>query len=135
MFKDRLKVKLLLKEGAHRLEKEQKVLFEENFQKKVNKTIKSKKKTKEPLKEYTKATSVKRAYHYGTRWPPFRKGPHPSSLRWRHQPYQNQGFVPRYDPIKFCHKGGRGKLESQPQWDTSIQHKSDTSITHCKNNF
>ena len=53
LFKDRRKVKSLLKEGAHCFEKEQKVLFEERFQKKVNETIKSKKKTKELLKEYT----------------------------------------------------------------------------------
>ena len=45
LFKDRHKVKSLLKKGAHCFEKEQKVLFGERFQKKVNETIKSKKKT------------------------------------------------------------------------------------------
>ena len=42
LFKARYKVKLLLKEGAHCFEKEQKVLFGERFQKKVSETIKSK---------------------------------------------------------------------------------------------
>ena len=43
LFKARLRVKSLLKEGAHCFKKEQKVLFGERFQKKVNETIKSKK--------------------------------------------------------------------------------------------
>ena len=46
LFKDRRKVKSLLKEKAHCFEKEQKVLSGERFQKKVNETIKSKKKQK-----------------------------------------------------------------------------------------
>ena len=71
LFKDRRKVKSLLKEGAHCFEREQKVLFGERFQKKVNETIKSKKKTKELLKEYTKPTPAKRSYHYGARQPSF----------------------------------------------------------------
>ena len=52
LFKDRWNVKSLLKEGAHFSGKEQKVLFWEKFQKKVNETIRSKKK-KFFLKEYT----------------------------------------------------------------------------------
>ena len=44
LFKNRRKVNSLLKEGAHCFEKEKKVLFGERFQKKVNETIKSKKK-------------------------------------------------------------------------------------------
>ena len=43
LFKDKCNVKLLLKEGAHCFEKEQKVLFGGMFKKKVNETIKSKK--------------------------------------------------------------------------------------------
>ena len=46
LFKDRWNVKSLLKEGAHFSGKEQKVLFWEKFQKKVNETIRSKKKKK-----------------------------------------------------------------------------------------
>ena len=70
LFRD--KVKSLLKEVAHCCEKEQKVLFGERFQKKANETIKSKKKTKELLKEYAKPTPAKRPYHYGSCQPPFR---------------------------------------------------------------
>ena len=62
-FKDKSKVKSFLKEGAHCFEKEQKVLFRERSQKKFNETIKSKNKTKELLKEYTKPTLTKRSYH------------------------------------------------------------------------
>ena len=50
MFKDRCKVKSLLKEGAHCFEMKQNVLFGERFQKKVSETIKSKTKTTEPLR-------------------------------------------------------------------------------------
>ena len=78
LFKDRRKVKSILKEGAHCFEKKQKVLFEERFQKKVNETIKSKKKTKELWKEYTKSTPAKRPYYYGYHQPPFQQGSHPS---------------------------------------------------------
>ena len=78
LFKDRRRVKSLLKERAHCFEKEQKVLFRERFQKKVNETIKSKKKTKELLKEYTKPTPTKYLYYYGSCKPPFQQGPHPS---------------------------------------------------------
>ena len=79
LFKDRRKVKSLLKKGAHCFQKEQKVLFGESFQKKFNKTIKSKKKTKDLLKEYTKLTPAKNPYHYGSHKLPFRQGLHPSS--------------------------------------------------------
>ena len=54
LLKDRHKVKINLKEGAHCFEKEEKVLSREKFQKKVNETVNSKKKTKEFLKEHTK---------------------------------------------------------------------------------
>ena len=79
LFKDRRKVKSLLKKGSHCFQKEQKVLFGESFQKKFNKTIKSKKKTKDLLKEYTKLTPDKDPYHYGYHQLPFRQGLHPSS--------------------------------------------------------
>ena len=72
LFKDRRKAKPLLKEVAHCCDKEQKVLFGERFQKKANETIKSKKKTKELLKEYAKPTPAKRPCHYGSCQPPFR---------------------------------------------------------------
>ena len=84
-FKDSHKVNSLLKEGAHCFEKEQKVLFGKKFQNKVNETIKSKKETKELLKEYTKPTSAKRSYHYGSRQQPFQQVSHPRE----HQSYQN----------------------------------------------
>ena len=71
LFTDRRKVKSLLKEGAHYFKKEQKILFGKKFQKKVNGTMKSENKTKDPWKEYTKPTSAKSPYHYGTRRPPF----------------------------------------------------------------
>ena len=73
------RVKSFLKEGAHCFEKEQNVIFWERFQKKVNETIKSKKKTKELLKEYTKPALAKRTYHYVSRQLPFQQGPHLSS--------------------------------------------------------
>ena len=79
LFKDRRKVKSLLKEGIHCFEKEQKVLFAEKFQNKFNKTIKSKKKTKYLLQEYTKPTLAKRPYHYGSYQPLFGQDPHHSS--------------------------------------------------------
>ena len=63
LFKDRRKVKSALKEGAYCFDKEEKVLFGERFQKKVNETIKSKRKTKELLKEYTKPRPAKCSYH------------------------------------------------------------------------
>ena len=148
LFKDRRKEKSLLKEGPHCFEKEQKVLLGERFQKKVNKTIKSKKKKKELLKEYTKRTPAKRPYHYGSLRPPFRQGPHPSLSGWGYQSYQNQGFVPRDGQRKFHSRGGRGKLKSELPCDTYIQHKSETKNTRpfkfkrspktspiCKNTF
>ena len=70
LLKDKRQVKSLLKEGAHFLEKEKKVLFLERFQKKVNETIKLKKEIKELLTEYTKSTPIKRPYYYGSRQPP-----------------------------------------------------------------
>ena len=76
-FKDRRKVKSLLKEGAHCFEKEQKVLFGERFRKKVSEAIKLKKKTKELLKEYTKPTPAKRPFHYGSISRPFDRAPIP----------------------------------------------------------
>ena len=148
LFKDRRKVKSILKEGSHCFEKKQKVLFEERFQKKVNKTIKSKKKTKELWKEYTKSTPAKRPYCYGYHQPPFQQGPHPSSSERGCQLYQNQRFVPRDGQMKIYSRGGRGKLESEPLCDTYIQHKSGTKNTRpskfnrlpksspiCKNTF
>ena len=80
LFKDRRKVKSLLKEGIHCFEKEQKDLFAEKFQNKVNKTIKSKKKTKYLLQEYTKPTLAKRPCHYGSYQPLFGQDPHHSLL-------------------------------------------------------
>ena len=59
LFKDRCKVKSLLKEGPHCFEMKQNVLFGERFQKKVGKTIKSKTKTTDPLKKCTKPTTAK----------------------------------------------------------------------------
>ena len=53
--------------------------FRENISTKVNKTIKSKKKTTELLKEYFKPTSTKRPYHYESCQLPFWQGPHFSS--------------------------------------------------------
>ena len=144
LFEDRLKVKSLLKEGAHCFEKEQKVLFGGRFQMKVNETIKSKKKTKELLKEY--AELIYQAY--GSRQPPFRQGAHPCSSGRGHQSYQNQGFVPRDGQRSFYSRGGRDKLESGPPCDTYIQHNSETKNTRpfkfkrlqksspiCKNTF
>ena len=144
LFEDRLKVKSLLKEGAHCFEKEQKVLFGGRFQMKVDETIKSKKKTKELLKEYTKL--IYQAY--GSRQPPFRQGAHPCSSGRGHQSYQNQGFVPRDGQRSFYSRGGRDKLESGPPCDTYIQHNSETknirpfkfkqlqkSSPICKNTF
>ena len=116
LFKDRRNVKSLLKEGPHCFEKEQKVLLGERFQKKVNKTIKSKKKKKELLKEYTKRTPAKRPYDYGSLRPPFRQGPHSSLSGWGYQSYQNQGFVPRDGQRKFHSRGGRGKLKPGLPW-------------------
>lgn len=54
LLKDRCKVTSILKEGSNYLEKEDKVLFGEGFQKKVHETIKLKNKTKELFREYTK---------------------------------------------------------------------------------
>ena len=71
LFKDRRKVESLLMERVRCFEKEQKVLFGERFQKKVNVTIKLKKNTKELLKEYTKSTPAKRPYHDVSPQPPF----------------------------------------------------------------
>ena len=128
-FKDRRKVKSLLKEGAHCFEKEQKVLFGERFRKNVSEAIKLKKKTKELLKEYTKPRPAKRPFHYGSHQPPFRQSPDPSSSRRGHQSYQNQGFVPRDGQRKFYSRGRRGKLESEPPCETYIQHKFETKNT------
>ena len=116
-------------ERVHCFEKEQKVLFGERFQKKVNITIKSKKNTKELLKEYTKSTPDKRPYDDVSPQPPFRQGPHPSSLGQEHHSYQNQGFVPRDGLRKFYSRGGRGNLELQSPCEASIQHKSETKNT------
>ena len=110
-------------------EKKQKFLFGENFQKKVRETIKAKNKAKELLKEYTKSTSTKRPYHYGSLQPLFRQSPHSSSLGPWHQLYQNQGPVPRDGQRTFYPTGERDKLELQPPCDTSIQHKSETKNT------
>ena len=129
LFKDRSKVNSLLKEGAHCFQKEQKILFGETFQKKVYETIKSKKKTKELLKEYTKPTLAKRPYHYRSRQPPFQQDPNPCSSRRGHESYQNKGFLPRDGQRKFYSRGGRGKLESHPPCDTYIQHMSQKTKT------
>ena len=57
--------------------------FRKKFQKKINETITSKKKTKKLLKEYTKPTPAKRPYHDGYRLGSSRfvQDPHPSLLR------------------------------------------------------
>ena len=79
LLTDMRKVKSLLKEGADCFQKEQKVFLGESFQKKVNETIKSKKKTKDLLKEYTKLILAKHPYHYGSHQLSFRQGLHPGS--------------------------------------------------------
>ena len=147
LLKDKRQVKSLLKEGAHFLEKEKKVLFLERFQKKVNETIKLKKEIKGLLKEYTKSTPTKRPYYYGSCQPP-RQGPQPSLSERGDQPYKNQGFVSWEGQRKFYYRGGIGKIESQLPCDTSIHHKSETksirpfklnqlpkSLPICKNTF
>ena len=80
--------------------------FRENISTKVNKTIKSKKKTTELLKEYIKPTSTKRPYHYESCQLQF--------IGRGHQSYQNQGSMPRHGQRKLYSRGGRCKLESQP---------------------
>ena len=78
---------------------------------------------------------------------PFNRAPIPV-LRQGHQSYQNQGYVTGDSQRKFYSRGERGKLESQPPCDASIQHKSETKNTRpfkfirspkssaiCKNTF
>ena len=126
LFKDRWNVKSLLKEGAHFSGKEQKVLFWEKFQKKVNETIRSKKK-KNFFEGIYQPTPTNRPYHYGSHQLFFPQVPHTSSLVWTHLSYQNQGFMPGDGQRKFYSRGGRGKLESQSLCD--IRHKSETKNT------
>lgn len=123
LFKDRRKVKSILKEGAKCFQKEEKVLFGEKFQKKVNETIKSKKKTKELLREYSsKPTRAKKPF-YGYQQQPFRGSPQSTSSSGRgHQSFQNQGFPPRDGQRRFFSRGGRGKQPKlQPPYDTLSQ--------------
>ena len=69
-------------------------------------------------------------------------------LRQGHQSYQKQGYVTGDGQRKFYSRGEKGKLESQPPCDASIQHKSETKNTRpfkfirspkrsaiCKNTF
>ena len=112
LFKDRRKVKSLLKEGAHCFEKEQKVIFEEKFQKKLNRTIKSKKKAKELLKKYTKPTPAKRPYRYGSCHLPFRQAPLSQFTGTGASIVPKSRIVPRDGQRKFYSRGGRDKLES-----------------------
>ena len=64
LLKVRRKVKSILKDGSKYLEKEDKVLFGEGFQKKVNEKVITKKKTKVLFREHTKP--AKR--HYSGYW-------------------------------------------------------------------
>ena len=66
LFRERGKVKSLLKEGAHCFAQAQKVLFGKTFNEKKIKKNKTKK-TKDLLKEYSKPTPAKCHYHYGSR--------------------------------------------------------------------
>ena len=123
LFKDWRKVKSVLKEGTLCFDKEEKVLLGEKFQKKVNETIKSKKKTKGLSKEYiTKPTPARSRQ-------PFRQRPQPNSLGRGHHSYQSQGFMPIDGPIKFYFREGRGKSELQPPWRTFMQYKFETKNT------